>query len=81
MTDEFQNHVYGYTSGTTVLHLAKDGVPNYQFILPSTKILEQFDKLVSIMMQKNHDNHYQIDNLTKTRDALLPKLMSGEIRV
>ena len=81
MTDEFQNHVYGYTSGTTVLHLAKDGVPSYQFLIPPKEILEKFYRLASIIMQKNHDNHYQIESLTETRDALLPKLMSGEIRV
>ena len=81
MRDEFQNHVYGYTSGTTVLHLAKDGIPNYQIILPPKKILEKFDESISIMMQKNHENNYQINNLTKIRDVLLPKLISGEIKV
>ena len=81
LRDEFQNHVYGYTSGTTVLHLAKDGIPNYQIILPPKKILEKFDESISIMMQKNHENNYQINNLTKIRDVLLPKLISGEIKV
>jgi len=81
MTDEFQSHVYGYTSGTTVLHLAKDGVPSFSFILPPKKILEKFDKSISNMMQKYRDNTYQIKFLEQTRDALLPKLMSGEIRV
>ena len=78
---KFQNHVYGYTSGTTVLHLAKDGVPNYQFILPPKKTLEKFDKNISITMQKNHENNHQINNLNKIRGLLLPKLMSGEIQV
>jgi type I restriction enzyme, S subunit len=81
MTDEFQNHIYGYTSGTTVLHLAKDGVPNYHFVLPSKDILEKFDKSILSIMKKNRDNNYQIHSLKKTRDILLPKLMSGEIRV
>ena len=81
MTNEFQNHVYGYTNGTGVLHLAKDGVPSYQCLIPPKEILEKFIKLVSFIKQKTHDNHYQIESLTKTRDILLPKLMSGEIRV
>ena len=81
LTDRFQNHVYGYTSGTTVLHLAKDAIPNFVFILPPTKTLEKFDKLISTWIQKNHENNNQIENLTKIRDFLLPKLMSGEIRV
>ena len=81
LTNKFQNHVYGYTSGTTVLHLAKDAIPNFKFILPSLNILKKFDKLVSHMIQKNHENNDQIQNLTKIRDVLLPKLMSGRIRV
>ena len=81
LTDRFQNHVYGYTSGTTVLHLAKDAIPNFVFILPPTKTLEKFDKLISTWIQKNHENNNQIENLTKVRDFLLPKLMSGEIQV
>ena len=81
MTGEFQNHVYGYTSGTTVLHLAKDGIPNYNFILPTTETLEKFDKLISTIIQKNHKNNCQIENLAIIRDILLPKLMSGQIRI
>jgi len=81
MTDYFQNHIYGYTNGSVVLHLLKDGVPTFQFALPPKKILEQYDKLVSIIIQKNHDNKNQIKTLMNIHDILLPKLMSGEIRV
>ncbi|MBT6647050.1 MAG: restriction endonuclease subunit S [Thaumarchaeota archaeon] len=81
LTNKFQNHIYGYTNGTNVLHLGKDGIPNYQFLLPPKKILEKFNQLVSTLIQNNHNNHCHIQTLTKTRDALLPKLMSGEIRV
>ena len=81
MTEEFQNHIYGYTNGTNVLHLAKDGVLNYYFVHPPKEILEKFNRIAFIIYTKNHNNHYQIESLTKTRDILLPKLMSGEIRV
>ena len=81
LTEQFKNHISGYVNGTGVLHLANDGIPSYRFLIPEKKILEKFNQLVSCMMQKNRDNYYQIQNLTKTRDALLPKLMSGEIRV
>jgi len=33
------------------------------------------------MLQKIINNAQQIQNLTKTRDSLLPKLMSGQLRV
>ena len=81
LTNKFQSHIYGYTNGTGVLHLAKDGVPSYQFLIPPKGILKKFDRFVSSIIKKNHNNHYQIGSLTQTRDALLTKLMSGEIRI
>jgi type I restriction enzyme, S subunit len=81
LTDTFQNHIYGYVSGTTVLHLPKDAIPNYKFIVPPTKILEEFDHFASIMTQKNHENNDQLNSLIKIRDIIHPKLISGEIRI
>jgi type I restriction enzyme, S subunit len=79
MSDEFQNHIYGYTSGTNVLHLAKEGVPNYNFIRPPENILKKFDKHVLPTFKKITDNIYEIDTLTKIRDTLVIKFVSGEI--
>ena len=33
------------------------------------------------IFEKMKVNHFQIKTLTQTRDTLLPKLMSGEVRV
>ncbi|WBU87966.1 restriction endonuclease subunit S [Cellulophaga omnivescoria] len=43
--------------------------------------LEKFELMISVFMEKINSNKKQIQALTKTRDALLPKLMRGEIRV
>jgi len=40
-----------------------------------------FEQKVSILFKKIHKNEMESKNLAKIRDALLPKLMSGEIRV
>lgn len=50
-------------------------VPNNQ-----NKIVE-FNKLVESSFIKIQTNNTQIQTLTKTRDELLPRLMSGELRV
>ena len=49
--------------------------------LPSKSILEEFHLMIDPMQIKTHDNSLHIQTLTKTRDALLPKLMSGQLRV
>ena len=77
----FQSHIYGYADGTTVLHLSKDGVPRYQFALPPEKIRCLFDSIVEPLFAKIESNENESDTLAKTRDTLLPKLLSGEIRV
>ncbi len=77
----FQSHIYGYADGTTVLHLSKDGVPSYQFALPPKKIRHLFDSVVEPLFAKIESNENESRTLAKTRDTLLPKLLSGEIRV
>ena len=77
----FQSHIYGYADGTTVLHLHKDGVPNYQFALPPKKIRSLFDSVAEPLFAKIESNENESRTLTQTRDTLLPKLLSGEIRV
>ena len=77
----FQSHIYGYATGTTVLGLSKDGVPNYQFALPPEKIRCLFDSISKPLFAKIESNENESRTLAETRDTLLPKLLSGEIRV
>lgn len=77
----FQSHVYGYATGTTVLGLSKDGVPSYQFALPPENIRSLFDSVAEPLFAKIESNENESRTLVQTRDTLLPKLLSGEIRV
>ena len=77
----FQSHIYGYADGTTVLHLSKDGVPRYQFALPPEKIRNLFDSVAEPFFAKIESNENESHTLAQTRDTLLPKLLSGEVRV
>lgn len=43
--------------------------------------LEKFNALAEMIEPKLHNNYIQIQTLEKLRDTLLPKLMSGEVRV
>ncbi|MDE6707490.1 MAG: restriction endonuclease subunit S [Oscillospiraceae bacterium] len=49
--------------------------------IPSVERLEKFEKLVTPMYKKIKENMYQSEYLANLRDALLPKLMKGEIDV
>ena len=81
VTESFHNHALSYTNGTTVLHLNKKAVPEYTFVVPSNNILEIFERTVSLILKKKINNEAGEWSLSQIRDILLPKLMSGKIRV
>jgi len=80
-TEEFQNHIYGHCSGTTVLHLGKQGIPSYELRMPPASLLAFFEDLASPVFSQIAANEEESRTLEQTRDLLLPKLMSGEIHL
>jgi len=50
-------------------------------ICPPLDILISFEKIIDPLFKKIMHNFIQIQTLTQLRDSLLPKLMSGEVRV
>jgi type I restriction enzyme S subunit len=50
-------------------------------IVPPTSVLEQFDKVAAPLYARIHANDEESRTLAGLRDALLPKLLSGAIRV
>ena len=78
----FKQQALGYTSGTTVLHLNKMVFSDYPIIIPEDeKLLEKMSFVVEPIFHLIGMTIDNSQNLTSLRDALLPKLMSGEIRV
>ena len=59
----------------------QDDVKNLWIIHPETPIIKKFGDLTLPYLEKILFNCNQIQTLTQLRDTLLPKLMSGEVRV
>lgn len=79
---KFKAHCLGYVNGTTVLHLSKKALPEYQLYLPDDlSALKPLDELVTALYQHISSNIEEITKLETLRDTLLPKLMSGELNV
>ncbi|MEI3895171.1 MULTISPECIES: restriction endonuclease subunit S [unclassified Bacillus (in: firmicutes)] len=68
-------------SGSAQPNISPTGIETIKIILPSVQILEEFNSLVTGIFEKITENEYQNVKLGSLRDILLPKLMSGEIRV
>lgn len=68
-------------TGGAQQHINKENVNSFEMIIPSDELLNKFQSIVEPMMDKISNNEFEIQSLTKTRDTLLPKLMSGQVRI
>ena len=70
-------------SGTSGSHqrVKPEDMLNVTFRTPSLDYLEEYSLLITPSMEKVSFNKKQIQTLENLRDTLLPKLMSGEVRV
>ena len=79
MTDYLHTIAEGSTS--TYPSLKPSDIGAIVFQLPPDDKLKKFAAIAHNSWEKIENNHIQIRILEKLRDTLLPKLMSGEIRV
>ena len=70
-------------SGTSGSHqrVRPDDILNIKTNLPSIELARQYSALVTPAIKKTMANIAQVRTLEKLRDTLLPKLMSGDVRV
>ncbi|MEO0234536.1 MAG: restriction endonuclease subunit S [candidate division WOR-3 bacterium] len=54
---------------------------DYKILVPPLDLLNKFEQIAESLFSKIELNRYQIHTLEKLRDLLLPKLISGEIRI
>ena len=70
-----------YNVGSTQPLIRQSDIKEITISLPSETKLHEFEKKLDLLFQKMKHNMTQIHTLDKLRDTLLPKLMSGEVRV
>ena len=77
----FTDSVIEQTSGSAQPQLPIRDIKKIKIIIPPQDILENFLLKVNPLYKKINSNQQQIKTLENMRDTLLPKLMSGEVRV
>jgi len=78
---EYRSHILGTASGSTVRHTSPSRILECEFIVPSMELLENFSSTANNLIRKSFLNHAQIETLNRTRDVLLSKLISGQLRI
>ncbi len=68
-------------NGSVFTNLKTDIVKSHLMAIPDNIVLNKFNELASIVFLQMKSNCQQINNLTCLRNMLLPKLMSGGIKI
>jgi type I restriction enzyme S subunit len=76
-----EKFIYESATGSTQEYITLGSLRNFEFNYPGENRIKQFDLEVEPVFQKIKSNTQQIRTLTQLRDSLLPKLMSGEVRL
>jgi len=82
-SEEFAAQFGSLAIGTSTSHqrVKPESLLSLPSILPDAGIVEPFTKVVSPILMTSESLRFQIQNLRRTRDLLLPRLLSGQIDV
>lgn len=67
--------------GATREALTKDTVSNFEIVFPPRPVMKRYDEIARDIHRQREVLVRQIQNLRRTRDLLLPRLLSGQINV
>jgi len=70
-----------FVTGSAQPQITIEELNNAEILIPPSILINKFSKIISNFETKIFSNKIQIQTLEKLRDTLLPKLMSGEVRV
>ncbi|MGB2109792.1 MAG: restriction endonuclease subunit S [Marinobacter vinifirmus] len=75
------NQITDRANGSTFQEISKKNFRPIPFLVPGKRILEAFNEQAEAIYSRILLTSEQTDALTRLRDTLLPKLLSGELRV
>ncbi len=76
-----RNNLVSKANGSVFLNLKTDIVKNQIFAFSGEEIYNSFDKIIAPLFKEIENLTYETFQLSALRDTLLPKLMSGEIKL
>lgn len=74
-------HLSQFANGANVLHLRPDAILRTKVFVPEIDLIEKYTKLSTPIYKEINMLNEKNQNLTKQRDLLLPRLMSGKLEV
>lgn len=77
----FIANLRGRANSGVQVNLSTQAIKESLFNIPDIDTNKKFNDLVQPLFEKRKHNYIAIQSLKKTRDTLLPRLMSGQLRV
>lgn len=69
------------STGATFAELTKSAFKRVDIIIPDTEVVKNYDDIVKPIFNQLQNLQLQIQTLKQTRDLLLPRLISGKLKV
>lgn len=80
-TDDFVSYLTNHATGAAYPAVTAHNFEEATILLPPKELLESFHIITKNFFDQKHNLQQRNTNLHRTRDLLLPKLMSGEINL
>lgn len=74
-------NIIAIITGAVQLKINKQNLESLNFITPTKEILKEFEAIIIPFYKQKRSINNETQSLTQLRDTLLPKLISGEVRV
>jgi len=78
---EYKTYLLGFDAGGSRQAITKGHLEEAKILLPCDFILKTYSSVVDTFFDRINRNNLQTRNLENLRDTLLPKLISGELRI
>ncbi|EIY2609039.1 restriction endonuclease subunit S [Pseudomonas aeruginosa] len=73
--------IKGRANGSTFMEISKKAFRPIPALVPSAEVLAAFEQVVGPLFERLVANERQAQTLTRIRDTLLPRLISGQLRL
>jgi type I restriction enzyme S subunit len=75
------DEIVSHANGSTFLEISKSSFRPIRVVTPPATVMDAFDRVTRPLYLKVVEHERESRTLAALRDALLPKLISGELRV
>ena len=78
---EFKSEVETKSHGTAQANVSAEGILSIRIVVPPKTLRDKFNQIGRQFLDRILANHHESYTLSALRDVLLPKLISGELRL